>query len=90
MYEELMNYEETRRAWELSQYFVVLPAFTSSSRNIVYEYPDVVSEEVKIPYHSGNEAPLAQNELKDFLHKNNLLEEAEREPFHPAERYWPD
>jgi FlaA1/EpsC-like NDP-sugar epimerase len=90
MYEELMNFEETRRAWELRRYFVVLPAFTSSYRNIVYNYPDVVLEEVDRPYHSGNEKPLSQDQLRDFLRENNLLEEFPSEAFHPAERYWPE
>jgi FlaA1/EpsC-like NDP-sugar epimerase len=90
MYEELMNYEETRRAWELNRYFAVLPAFTSSNRDIVYEYPDIISEEVNRPYHSGNEKPLTQDQLRDFLHENNLLEEYPTEISHPAERYWPD
>lgn len=90
MYEELMNHEETRRAWELDRYFTVLPAFTSSYRNIAYKYPDLVSEEVNRPYHSENEEPLTQDLLRDFLHKNKLLEEYPTEVSHPAERYWPD
>ena len=90
MYEELMNDEETRRAWELKRYFVVLPAFTSSYRNIVYKYPDVVFEEVDRPYHSGNEEPLSPDQLRNFLRENNLLEGAPSELFHPAERYWPE
>ena len=90
MYEELMNHEETRRALELVRYFVVLPAFTSFYRDITYEYHDIVSEDVDRPYHSGNEEPLTQDLLKDFLNKNNLLEEYPSESYHPAERYWPD
>jgi len=90
MYEELMNHEETRRACELSRYFVVLPAFTSPYRNIVYEYPDLISKKVDMPYHSGNKDPITQDQLTAFLHKSNLLEEDPSERFHPAERYWPD
>ena len=37
MYEELMNEEETRRAWELDCYFAVLPAFTFMYRKINYK-----------------------------------------------------
>jgi FlaA1/EpsC-like NDP-sugar epimerase len=90
MYEELMNYEETRRTWELDRYFVVLPAFRSSYRDTVYEYQDLVSKDVDRPYNSGNEQVLTQARLGDFLHTNGLLEERPKERFRPAERYWPD
>lgn len=85
MYEELMSEEETRRAWELEKYFVITPAFTSLYRNINYHYHSVISRQVNNPYHSGNEKPLDQFELVDFLIKNNLLEE--KLESHPAERY---
>lgn len=74
MYEELMNLEETRRAWELKRYFVVLPAFTGLYRNINYTYADIVSRTVTSPYHSGNETCLSKDQLAEFLRKNNLLE----------------
>jgi FlaA1/EpsC-like NDP-sugar epimerase len=90
MYEELMNLEETRRAWELQRYFVVLPAFTCLYRNIAYEYPDIISGTVTSPYHSDNEVPLSKDQLTTFLRDNNLLEEDPIDIQHPAERYWPD
>jgi FlaA1/EpsC-like NDP-sugar epimerase len=73
MYEELMNYEETRRAWELPRYFVVLPAFRNLYKNITYEYSKILSREVSNPYHSGNEEPMAKKKLKLFLEHNGLL-----------------
>lgn len=88
LYEELMNQEETRRTWELKRYFVVLPAFTSLYRSIDYEYSDVVSSKVDIPYHSGNEKPLNQLQLLRFLNRNDLIEE--QPVFRPADRYWPN
>ena len=90
MYEELMNIEETRRAWELQRYFVVLPAFTSINRSITHEYPDIISDTVTNPYHSDNEMPLSKDQLTTFLKHNNLLEEDPVDIQHPAERYWPD
>ena len=75
MYEELMNLEETRRAWELEKYFVVLPAFTSVYRNINYTYSDTVSRTLTNPYNSGNEALLSKDQLADFLNKNDLLKD---------------
>jgi FlaA1/EpsC-like NDP-sugar epimerase len=75
MYEELMNLEETRRAFELKRYFSVIPAFTSVFSEIIYAYPDVVSQEINNPYHSGNEKPLSKTELAEFLRENNLLQD---------------
>jgi FlaA1/EpsC-like NDP-sugar epimerase len=90
LYEELMNEEETRRSWELQRYFAVLPAFTCLYRNIPYEYPSVVSEQVTKPYNSEREKPLSKKQLAKFLRANKLLEEDPTEGHHPAERYWPD
>lgn len=73
LYEELMNFEETRRALELESYFVVLPAFQSLYKQIEYDYKDIQSNTVTNPYHSGNEKPLSKLELSAFLHENNLL-----------------
>ena len=73
MYEELMNHEEIRRALELERYFVIKPAFTGLYREITYEYPNIVSEEVKNPYHSGNEKLMTQKALLKMLRKNDLL-----------------
>jgi FlaA1/EpsC-like NDP-sugar epimerase len=75
MYEELMNIEETRRSWELTRYFVVLPAFTEMYRKIVFEYPDIRSKQVTKAYHSGNETPLSKAQLGAFLMENRLLQE---------------
>lgn len=73
MYEELMNIEETRRAWELTHYFVVLPAFTRLYHSINYSYPDVVSKKITKPYHSEIETKLSKDQLAEFLKTNNLL-----------------
>ncbi|UCD79057.1 MAG: polysaccharide biosynthesis protein [Desulfobacterales bacterium] len=90
MYEELMNEEETRRAWELDRYFVVLPAYGCIYRQISYQYSHTISKSVSKPYHSGNHSPLSKGELSRFLHDNNLLKEDPNEKRHPAERFWPN
>ena len=77
MYEELMNIEETRRAVELQRYFSIIPAFTSVFSEIIYAYPDVISQKVDNPYHSANEKPLSKTELLEFMRKNNLMEDVE-------------
>ncbi len=73
LYEELLNQEETRRSWELSRYFVVLPAFREIYRDIAFEYPDLTSKEVTSAYHSGTEPLLSKTQLVAFLKENNLL-----------------
>jgi FlaA1/EpsC-like NDP-sugar epimerase len=87
MYEELMSQEETRRAIELSSYFVVLPAFRSLYRNVRYDFEDIITDTVSNPYHSGNEEKLTQKELKLFLTEQGLLEEMPKP--HPDARHWP-
>lgn len=73
LYEELMSQEEIRRAVELRDYFSVLPAFRSVYHDIVYDYPDVMSEEVTRPYISTEESWMSIVEIKQFLTKNRLL-----------------
>ena len=73
MFEELINLEETRRAWELSRYFVVLPAFTDIYRDIQYDYPDIATKDITSAYHSGSVPVLSKPQLTAFLKKNNLL-----------------
>ena len=90
MYEELMSGEETRRAWELERYYVVLPAFTSPYRNVVYRYQDLRSKMVTNAYHSGNEEPLTKDQLRTFLKENHLLYEDAEQDRHPSERHWPN
>ena len=90
LYEELMNYEEIRRSWELDRYFAVLPAFTLLYRNIEYSYPDVIKDKVYKEYHSANEVPLSKEQLLFFLQDNDLLLTSSDDWEHPAERYWPN
>ena len=73
MYEELLSREETRRTLELSDYFVVLPAFKNLYRNIAYTYTDIVSDAVVKPYHSDGEPLLSDKRLAAFLKENRLV-----------------
>jgi FlaA1/EpsC-like NDP-sugar epimerase len=75
MFEELMNTEETRRAWELDRYFVVLPAFQGNQRNSSYHYSGLVTKAVTNPYQSNIETPLDKKQLSVFLKNNHLMEE---------------
>lgn len=89
LYEELMSDEETRRTIELERYFSVIPAFRGIYRQISYDYPNVISNEVDNPYNSSNELPLTKKELLSFLLENSLLEEYDASCGHPDQRYWP-
>jgi len=73
MYEELLNQEETRRTLELTDYFVVLPAFKNLYRNIEYTYGDIISETVSQPYNSDNDPLLSAEDLAAFLVENQLI-----------------
>lgn len=74
MYEELMSPEEIRRALELSQYFVVLPAFRDIYKTIHYQYGNqLVSGKVDKPYVSSDELALSKEALRSFLQLNGLL-----------------
>ena len=87
MYEELLNTEETRRAWELERYFSILPAFRSIYRNVNYDYKEIISKEVNNPYHSDNQSPLPKGDLAAFLKEHNLLTSDDTESEHPAKRH---
>lgn len=76
LYEELMNEEETRRSWELEQYYVVTPALASPNGSpAVYEDGRRVA--LDRPYNTRNVEPLSQQELTEFLYTNGLLDEPE-------------
>lgn len=89
LYEELMSDEETARTYELEKYFAVLPAFRSLYKNIEYNYPQLESKTVTKVYHSGNETPLSQDELLEFLVSRKLIDPPQDLSQHPDERYWP-
>lgn len=79
-----------RRAVELPDYFVVLPAFRGLYRDISYDYPDLVTDKVSNPYNSANESPMSKPQLLDFLVTHNLLDAVGDEAQdQPATRYWP-
>ncbi len=86
LYEELMSDEETRRAVELEQYFSVLPAFRGFHKDVQYNYDDIVNEVVDDPYVSSEAKMMTQDDIKNFLLSNNLLD-IQEDQF--GERYWP-
>lgn len=76
LYEELLSHEETRRTWELSKYFAVLPTFKELYDGITYAYDDIVSQSVNREYNSSVERMMTKDELRQFIRGNGLLREA--------------
>jgi len=74
LYEELMSQEETRRAIELKNQFVVLPAFRSVYEEIDYEYPDQLPTQINNPYNSSIDKAMSKEELLVYLDKNGLID----------------
>lgn len=75
LYEELLTEEETGRALELREMFVVLPSLPGLSAKIRYQYADRV-EGASCPraYVSSRETPMTVEEIKQFLLSQQLLE----------------
>ncbi|MTI80522.1 MAG: SDR family NAD(P)-dependent oxidoreductase [Firmicutes bacterium] len=74
LYEELMSQEETRRAVELKNQYVVLPAFRSVYEEIIYQYPDQLPTKIINPYNSSVEKAMTKEELLYYLYKNGLID----------------
>lgn len=72
LYEELMSEEETGRALETREYFVVLPAFRDFYQ-VDYAYSDAVSTGELRPYKSSDEIMLSPEEIKQYLIKHDIL-----------------
>jgi len=86
LYEELMSIEETRRALELENYFVVLPAFRGIYSEIPYDYDNIVNRTVGNPYMSSQQTPLDIVAIRDLLRSNNLTTPPKEQTI---QRYWP-
>lgn len=67
LYEELMTEEETSRALELKDYFVVLPALRNFYSTTNYQYANVLSETVTKAYNSSLETKMSEAGISDYL-----------------------
>lgn len=86
LYEELMSSEETRRARELEDYFVIIPAFTGFYDFANVNYPGQKPNAVTNPYDSSIESPLSKEEVSAFLKENRMLDAVIDDS---GVRYWP-
>lgn len=86
LYEELMSGEETRRALELKEYFVVLPAFRGIYNEIEYDYGQETGSTVTDPYISADRPAMSVEQIRQMLRRDDLLQS----PSAPMDaRYWP-
>jgi FlaA1/EpsC-like NDP-sugar epimerase len=71
-YEELMSEEEVRRAIELEDYFVIVPALHSNGH---FDFSDLNSSGPRPnrPYNSSLETRMTKEELRAYLRRNNFL-----------------
>lgn len=72
MYEELMNDEEVRRAYEFGKFFCVLSAFEDKN-SPKYNYLSG-ARRADNPYNSSLIPALKRNELTNYLDQNNVLD----------------
>lgn len=71
MYEELMNDEEVRRAFDIGSFFVVLPAFVTDRET---QFPYIRGcQTIDRPYHSAREPALSTKELGTYLSERKLV-----------------
>ena len=78
LYEELMTEEETSRAYEMDNMFVVKPAFPPIYGGIDYDsYDNITNKIVTNPYISQREPYMSVEEIKEYLIKNKVLENLE-------------
>lgn len=76
LYEELMSGDEACRSLELSDMFVIKPAFSGMYRSIEYTYPGLVKEgKSAASYVSANETVMDRKALGAYLVENKVLDE---------------
>lgn len=72
LFEELLNEEEVRRALELENYYVIVPAF--GNEGVRYEYPGMRKVSAHGGYNSQKSQALSPDELRNVLRRSRALE----------------
>ena len=78
IYEELMTEEEVQRAMELSEHYVILPAFRQVYEDIDYDYPGLVDIRLEAPYVSADSATMTPVEIAAYFHDHRIFEKLGR------------
>lgn len=72
LYEELMNDEEVRRAYEYGDFFVILSAFADAAAD---DYAHLVGQpQPDRAYHSAQEPAMSKDELRAFFQQHGVLD----------------
>ena len=71
LYEELLNDEETRRAYEIDDFYVILPAIRNIYNGI--DYTAATGSPVSHSYTSAMQKHMSKHEIKRFLLKPGVL-----------------
>ncbi|WP_432738813.1 SDR family NAD(P)-dependent oxidoreductase [Maridesulfovibrio sp. FT414] len=75
LYEELMTEEETSRALEIENMYVVKPSFSPIYETIDYtSYDGCVNKPITRAYVSSTETPMTVDEIKDYLASKQILD----------------
>ena len=74
LYEELMNDEELRRAIELDDYFVIMPALHADGER-GHDYLGSGARQPGRPYNSSTAEPMTRDALRRFLKANLFLDD---------------
>jgi FlaA1/EpsC-like NDP-sugar epimerase len=74
MYEELFNDEETRRTFEIDDYYVIAPALKTVPNTVNTNFNDGGIALSKNPYNSSLVTPMSIDEIKEYLVNRNILD----------------
>ncbi len=74
IFEELLADEEVRRTVDLDDHFVVLPAFQNLYDTMDFSYSQQTGEKVDRSYRSDHETLMTEEEVKQFLLEQKVLE----------------
>lgn len=73
LFEELMSDEETKRAIELADYFIVKSVFSSQSTQDLHSEYDVINDRVVKPYNSSVEESMNKQSVYTYLIERELI-----------------
>jgi len=73
MYEELFNDEETRRTYEMDNYYVIAPALKTVENTITTKLNGISLTLSNTPYNSALISPMTINEIKEYLTSRKIV-----------------
>ena len=77
IYEELMTDDESPRARELPNHFVILPAALTAEDKKSYRYAEEQASAEINCYRSDQEAPMSREDVRRYLESHRILDDME-------------